>query len=595
MLATSASLEMDDEGRIISPPARPVGVGRRTIPPTMRGLLSCGLALAALAPAAPKARPAADRVFVGGRVFTADPDHPWAEAVAVRGPLLAAVGSDLEVRRLIGEGTEVVDLAGRLVTPGFNDAHLHFLVLEEADLDGATSAAEFQQRLGDYARAHAERPWITGRGWGYGSFPEGGPSARDVDAVVSDRPVFLQDRDGHSALANARALALAGVTKETPDPEDGVIVRDADGVPTGLLKEAATRLVGQHVPEPTEDEQYRALRLRLDQAASYGLTSVQNASAIALPVFERVAAEGGLKVRVYAALPMKADLPAAERARYRDLRTRHRGPLLKFGSVKGMLDGVIDARTAAMLEPYTRGGTGHLNWSDEDLKRTVAFYDREGFQVLLHACGDRAIRQALDAYASAAAANHTTGRRHRIEHAEVPDPADLPRFRDLGVIASTQAYFASPDQTTLENYAPLLGPLRASRANAFGRFDAAGVRQAFGSDWPVFPMRALHGMYAAVARRTPAGNPSDGWYPENRITVEAALRHFTRDAAYASFDEDVKGTLTAGKRADLVVLSEDVTSGPPERLLSARVQLTIMDGRDTHREPDALPGPKPVR
>jgi predicted amidohydrolase YtcJ len=531
----------------------------------------------------------ADRVFLNGRVWTADTDHPWAQALAIRGPRLAAVGSDTDVRRLMGPRTEVVDLDGRLVTPGFNDAHMHLLVLDEADLDGAATVAEIQSRLREYAGAHPERPWVTGRGWGFGAFGGEAPSAAHLDAAVSDRPVYVRDRDGHSAIANRRALALAGVTRETPDPEDGEIVRGPDGTPTGLLKESAAGLVGRHVPPPTDEEQYRALKLRLDQAASYGLTSIQNASSIALPVFERVMAEGGLKVRVYASLPLKADLPADELARYRALREKYRGPLLKFGSVKGFLDGVIDASTAAVLEPYTRGGTGHLNWSDEELRRTVAFYDREGFQVLLHACGDRAIRQGLDAYASAAQANHTQGRRHRIEHAEIPDPADLPRFRALGVIASTQAFFASPDQTTLENYAPLLGPVLASRSNAFKRFDDAGAVQAFGSDWPVFPMRALHGMYAAVTRRTVAGDPPGGWYPEGRIPVEAALRHFTRDAAFASFDEDVKGTLAAGRLADFVVLSEDVTTGLPERLLSARVLLTVMDGRETHREPDAFP------
>jgi len=553
----------------------------------MKLLFSCLAALAAAA--SPPPPEPADRVFVNGRVWTADAEHPWAQALAVRGPLLAAVGTEAEVRLLVGPRTEVLDLAGRLVTPGFNDAHMHLLVLDEADLDGAASVAEIQSRLREYARAHPERPWVTGRGWGFGAFGGEAPTAAHLDAAVSDRPVYVRDRDGHSAIANRRALALAGVTRETPNPEDGEVVRGADGGPTGLLKESAAGLVGRHVPPPTEEEQYRALKLRLDQAASYGLTSIQNASTIALPVFERVMAEGGLKVRVYASLPLKADLPAEELARYRGQRETHRGPLLKFGSVKGFLDGVIDASTAAVLEPYTRGGTGHLNWTDDELRRTVAFYDREGFQVLLHACGDRAIRQGLDAYASAAQANHTHGRRHRIEHVEVADPADLPRFRALGVIASTQAFFASPDQTTLENYAPLLGPVRASRSNAFKLFDDAGAVQAFGSDWPVFPMRALHGMYAAVTRRTAAGDPPGGWYPENRISVEAALRHFTRDAAFASFDEAVKGTLTAGRLADFVVLSEDVTSGPPERLLSARVLLTVMDGRDTHREPDAFP------
>ena len=551
----------------------------------MKLLLPCLVALAAV----PLSSPPVDRVFVNGRVWTGDPDRPWSQAIAVAGSSISAVGSDAEVRRLAGPRTEVLDLGGRLVTPGFNDAHMHLLVLDEVDLDGAASVAEIQSRLRDYARAHPERPWVTGRGWGFGAFGGEAPSATHLDAAVSDRPVYVSDRDGHSAIANRKALALAGITKDTADPEHGEVVRGPDGTPTGLLKESATRLVGRHVPPLTEEEQYRALKLRLDQAASYGLTSIQNASEIALPVFERVMAEGGLKLRVYAALPMKADLPADELARYRALREKHRGPLLKFGAVKGFLDGVIDASTAAVLEPYTRGGTGQLNWTDASLQRTVAFYDREGFQVLLHACGDRAIRQALDAFASAARANRTQGRRHRVEHAEIPDAADRPRFKALGVIASTQAFFASPDQTTLENYAPLLGPVRAARSNAFKYLDDAGAVQAFGSDWPVFPMRALHGMYAAVTRRTAAGNPPGGWYPESRISVEAALRHFTRDAAYASFDEDAKGTLAPGRLADFVVLSEDVTSGPPERLLGARVLLTVMDGRDTHRDAEAFP------
>jgi predicted amidohydrolase YtcJ len=220
-----------------------------------------------------------------------------------------------------------------------------------------------------------------------------------------------------------------------------------------------------------------------------------------------------------------------------------------------------------------------------DLDAAVALYDREGFQILLHAIGDRAIRMALDAYERAALANGTRGRRHRIEHIEVPHPADVPRFASLGVIASTQALFANPDKGLLENYAVVLGPQRSARANAFKRFDDAGALQAFGSDWPVFSMEALRGIYCAVTRTTPEGAPAGGWHPESRIGVEAALRHFTRDAAYASHDEDVKGTLAPGKLADFVVLSEDILAGPPERILKAKVLLTVMGGRDSYRAP----------
>jgi predicted amidohydrolase YtcJ len=224
-------------------------------------------------------------------------------------------------------------------------------------------------------------------------------------------------------------------------------------------------------------------------------------------------------------------------------------------------------------------------WTQEELNEAAALYDREGFQIQLHAIGDRAIRMALDAFEHASRANGTSGRRHRIEHAEVPAPADLPRFRSLGVVASTQAMFANPDKTALENYAVLLGPERTARANAFARFDAAGIVQAFGSDWPVFPMEPLRGLFCAVTRMTPEGTPAGGWHPENRISAEAALRHFTADAAFANFDEGVKGTLTPGKLADFVVLSEDVLKAPPERLLEARVLLTVLGGRDTFRSP----------
>jgi predicted amidohydrolase YtcJ len=300
------------------------------------------------------------------------------------------------------------------------------------------------------------------------------------------------------------------------------------------------------------------------------------------PAYERVTAERRLTLRFYWSLPLVKDPKPELLASYRARRDRNRGPLVKFGAVKGFVDGVIDARTAAMFEPYTTGGTGIANYTAEELNRAVALYDREGF-VRLHAIGDRAIHLALDAYESAARANGTSGRRHRVEHAELPLPADLPRFKALGVIASTQAMFANPDQTTLENFAVVLGPERASRADAFRKFDDAGAVQAFGSDWPVFTMEVLRGIHCAVTRTTAEGQPAGGWYPENRISAEAALRHFTRDAAYASFDENDKGTLAVGKLADFVVLSEDIVRQPPERILKARVVATVMGGRETFR------------
>jgi len=549
-------------------------------------------ALAALAAVAaaprPPAFPAADRVFLGGRIWTADPSRPRAQALALAGDAIVAVGTDPEVRRYVGPATQTVDLRGRFVAPGFNDAHLHFLVVENADLTGAASVEEVQGRIRAYAAAHPDQAWVTGRGWVYGAFPGSLPDRRQLDAAVADRPAFMTSYDGHSAWANSKALQMAGITRDTRDPDHGVIVRDEKGEPTGALKESASRLVGRLVPPASAEDRYAALKRRLEEAASYGLTSAQNASIAAADVaaYERVAAEGGLKVRFYFALPMVKDIAADDLAHYKAMRTKYPGPLMKFGAVKGFVDGVVESKTAAMLEPYPGGGTGELNWTSDDLDRTVVLYDREGFQVFLHAIGDKAIRMALDAYERAAQANGTSGRRHRVEHIEAPTRADIARFKPLGVIASTQALFANPDQNTYEVYAPTLGPDRESRAMAFRSLDEAGAVQAFGSDSPVFSMEVLRGIYCAATRMTPEGTPPGGWQPQERISAEAALRHFTRDAAYASFEEQRKGTLAPGMLADLVVLSDDVVAIPPAQILKTRVLLTVMGGRDTYRAGD---------
>ena len=542
------------------------------------------LTLALLAAAATGGSEApADRIFVNGRVWTGLPG-PRAQAIAVRGNRIAAVGTDAAVRALAGPATQVEDLKGRFVTPGLNDAHLHLLHVETVDLAGAPDVPDIQRRIAEYARANPQAPWVTGRGWAYGAFPGGMPHKGQLDAVVSDRPALMTGYDGHTAWANSKALELAGIQRDTADPPSGAIGRDASGEATGVLKEAAIGLVRKHVPLPGAEEKYEALKRRLDEAASYGLTSVQNASALDLPVFERVLAEGGLKVRVYSALAFRKDPSAEDLAGYKALREKHRGPLLKLGAVKGVVDGVVESGTAAMFAPYVvTGGTGLPNWTAEDLNRTAALYDKEGFQIFLHAIGDKAIDMALDAYEQAAAVNGTSGRRHRVEHIEVPLAADLPRFKALGVVASTQALFANPDANTLNVYARNLGPVRAARAMPFRSLDAAGAVQAFGSDYPVFSMEALTGIYAAVTRTTPQGTPAGGWQAHERISAEAALRHFTVDAAYASFDEEEKGTLAPGKLADFVVLSDDILAPPAGRILKAKIALTVMDGRDTYR------------
>ena len=534
---------------------------------------------------------APDRLYVNAKVWTADDARPSAEAIAARGDRLVFVGSYADARALAGPNTAVIDLGGRRVVPGFNDAHWHFRAARGADLDGAGNVQEIQKRLQVYARDLPAGAWLVGRGWVPSDFPSNVAHRTYIDALFPDRPVVLTDRDGHQALANARALALASVTRTTKDPANGRIERDAEGEPTGLLKEAAAGLVRRLVPAPTTDVVYASLREEMAKAAAFGITSVQNASSGGLSDAESRAiaiavAQDSMKVRWRAAVPFVARPTHEQLARFVAMHDTTRNSVVSFGIAKGMLDGTVDAKTAAMFEPYV--GTSDVGipmWTQPDLDRAVATYDSAGIQVELHAIGDRAIRMALDAFEYAAKRNGTSGRRHRVEHIEVPSLKDLPRFKQLGVIASTQAMFASPDAATLENYAPLLGPARASRSNSFKQFDDAGAVQAFGSDYPVFTMNVLMGLWSAVTRQMPDGSPKGGWYPAGRISVEAALRHYTRDAAFAEFAESRKGTLTAGKYADFVVLSEDIVIGPPETLLSAKVLLTVMGGRETWRAP----------
>jgi len=545
----------------------------------------------------------ADRIFVNGEIWTGDDAHPKAEALAVSGDKILAVGSTKEIRALAAPDTAVVDLKGRLLVPGFQDSHLHFpgASVNSVRLDGLETLDAFQKQLGEFAKSHPHLTWITGGGWGYSVFPNLTVDKKYIDAVISDRPVYVSERDGHMGLANSKALQLARITSDTPDPPNGHIMKDAKGEPTGELKEAAQRLILRHMPSPTEQEVYETLLKHLDEAAADGLTSVQNASwsPADQPVYLRALAAGTLKLRFRFApliLPtdggaprdhkLKTPLTAEDLKLYKELRDMFHGPLIKFGSIKGFLDGTVDARTAAMFEPYVGGGTGIPFWEQDDLNKTVALYDKEGFQVLLHAIGDKAINMALNSFEYAAKTNGKTGRRHRVEHAEVPRLADLPRFKELGVIASTQPLFANPDATVLKNYAVLLGPERASHADAFKLYDDAGAVQAFGSDWGVFDFAPLKGIYCAVTRTTPEGTPKGGWYPENRITVEAALRHYTRDGAYANFDEEVRGTLTPGKLADLVVLSKNILTVPPTEIVKTKVLLTVMGGRDTYRDKD---------
>lgn len=533
--------------------------------------------------------PVADAIYTNARIWTGNPARPQAQALAVRNGTLLVVGSAADALTYRGPATRVIDLQGRRVVPGFSDAHWHMITGDHADLTDARSPAEIVRRLKAWSAKRPAGAWVVGRGFTPADFPGNAPHRRVLDIAFPGQPVVITDRDGHQSLANGRALALAKVTATTVDPPRGVIEREANGVPTGLLKESARQLVVRLVPEPSVADITRLVDQETRKAASFGIVLIQDAGGKAPehPVFRvlRAAARADtLRVRYRAAIPFVPDATSAMVRRYTMLRDSLTGPWFRMGFAKGMLDGTVDAKTAAMLEPYVGSDdTGLPFWPAAILNRGVARYDSAGLQVALHAIGDRAVRTALDAYAHAARVNGSRGRRHRVEHIEVPALADLPRFKQLGVIASTQAIFATPDQTTLQNYAPLLGAERSSRANAFRKFDDAGAIQAFGSDYPVFPMDVLLGIYTAVTRQTPQGTPTSGWYPENRISVEAALRHYTQDAAYAAFMEKEAGTLENGKFADFVVLSADILAISPSALLKTKVVLTIVGGREAYR------------
>ncbi len=555
----------------------------------VRGRTIFPLAALALATACGPDAPPPDRILLNGLIWTGDSARPAATAIALRGDSIVAVGFDADIEALAGEATRVENLEGRRVVPGFHDAHWHLPTRRTADLTGAPNVDSLVSRLRAFAATLPDSAWITGRGWTPDMFPANTATSAALDLAFPDRPVLLTDRDGHQSLANQVALRLAGINRSSIAPPGGAIDRARDGTPTGLLRETAAAPVRERIPPPSADEVYTALQETMAAAARDGLTALQIANGLneaEEEAFARALAEGTLRTRFRIAVPfvpLPTDSALSEWTARRD---RDRGPLLRHGIAKGMLDGTVDARSAAMLAPYAvGGGTGLPRWSLDTLVETLARYDSAGLQVELHAIGDAAIRQALDAYEAVARRNGPRDRRHRIEHLEVPNPADLPRFKALGVIASTQAVFATPDATALQNYVPLLGPERAARAMPFKALDDAGAVQAFGSDYPVFPMSPILGMQMAVFRQLADGTPEGGWEPQHRISVEAALRHYTRDAAYAAFREREIGILAPGMLADLVVLSDDILDGTLATFTRARPVLTIMGGRDTYRDP----------
>jgi predicted amidohydrolase YtcJ len=558
--------------------------------------------LAAAVLAAPAAPAVADLIVRNGRIYTGDAARPWARALAIEDGRIVAVGSDAEAAAQTGPATTVVDAAGRLVVPGFNDTHFHLPMgaqqLDAIDLLDAADLPEIQRRVREHARQHPDVPWIRGRGWFYSALPAGRPPTRhDLDGVEPARPVYLEAYDGHSAWLNSRGLERAGITRTTPDPTGGLIVRDAAGEPTGMLKEAAVELAYAAIPKPSRAEKLSLLERALALLARNGLTTVQNAHGTEeeLELYGELERAGKLTARIYQALSAVAPADAMGARPFAttgdlvrkavELKGRYRGPLLRAGAVKIVADGVIEANTAAMLEPYANAPStrGLPNYTPEALAALVQALDAAGLQIWTHAIGDQAVRMTLDAYEQAARTNGARDRRFRIEHIETHQAADTPRFAALGVIASMQPMHANPTDNETVVWAGAIGPERASRAWAWGSLRRAGARLAFGSDWPVVTMSPFDGLQVAVNRQTREGLPAGGWLPEQRLSLEEALAGYTSGAAYAAFMDAETGTLAPGKWADLVVLRDDLFALPPSRLHDNKVMLTMVGGRIVHR------------
>ena len=537
---------------------------------------------------------AVDLIVINGKVYAGGGSEAMAEAVAIRGTKVVRVGSNRDIQRLRRAQTTIIDARGGAVMPGFNDAHAHFigggLSLDQINLLDATTLDQIKDTVRIWSEAHPERAWITGRGWYYQPFAGSLPTRQLLDTLVPDRPAYLVAYDGHTGWANSKALKLAGITRHTRSPKNGVIVKDRrTGEPTGALKEAAMALMTA-APQPTTEDRIAAIRAGLVEAHRVGITSVQNAGGTAedLELYDALRKRGELTLRVYQALSASGVIGEAELNTLAAVRERFGDdPLLKTGAVKLIADGVIESHTAAMLAPYNNqpNTSGDPRYTQEQLNKTVTLLDREGWQVMTHAIGDAAVRMTLDAYEAAVNANPAPerGRRHRVEHLETIDPADIPRFGKLGVIASMAPVHATPSPTPGDVWSTNIGAERAAHGWLWASIVKAGGRLAFGSDWPVMTLDPLMGLQVAVNRTTVEGLPEGGWLPAERLSLRKAIDAYTSDASWASYDEQRKGVLARDMLADLVVMSDDIFEGPTTRITEAYVVVTIVDGKVVYR------------
>ena len=535
-------------------------------------------------------RPAADMIVTHANIYTVDRQHPRAQAVAVIGERIVAVGSKAEIDAWQGPKTRVIDARGELLLPGFNDSHVHFTdggaALAEVQLNDATSADEFRRRIAGQAARTARGEWILGGDWDETKWsPPQEPAAALIDAVTRDIPAFVSRYDGHQGLANSAAMKLAGISSRTPDVPGGVIVRDASGTPTGIFKDAAQNLIFRVIPPMSHAQRLAAANRALAYAASVGVTSVQHMSADYrdIEVYAELLEKGQLTTRVYCA-PLETGWQDQARI---GLRRAWGSSYLRVGAVKGFADGSIGSRTAALFEPYSDEPSNRGILSDEmqppeAMEERLMQADAAGLQLRVHAIGDRAISMILDMFAAIQQAHGYRDQRMTIEHAQHLAPKDFERFARLHVIASMQPYHAIDDGRWVE---ARIGHERATSSYAWRALLDHGVTLAFGTDWDVAPLNPLLGLYAAVTRATLDGKNPQGWIPQQKITLAEAVEAYTLGSAFAEFQEQEKGSITPGKLADMVLLSDDIFSIRPEAIRDVKVETTIVGGRIVYRRP----------
>jgi len=542
----------------------------------------------------------ADLILLHGKIWTGEPASPpssksepakFAQAVAIANRRILAVGDDAEIQSYAGPNTKVVNLKGRLTVPGLIDSHAHFIrggfQLLSVDLKNARSEAEFTHRIADKAKTLAPGQWLMGGEWDEQAWPSAKlPTRQMIDAATANHPAFLSRYDGHAVLANTLALKLAGVTRVTPDPEGGIIVRDAAGEPTGVFKDTAQDLIAKAIPPPTEAEMSDALRAALAEAARVGLTSVQSVTVYTdswngsftgeVDLLRRAELEGWLTCRIYKITPITEWQKLRDGGLERDMGD----DFIKMGAVKAFADGSLGSATAWMNTPFAddpsnRGMPLPLMDPPSKMEALARAADQAQIQIAIHAIGDRAIGEILDMYERLGGAN-PAAHRFRIEHAQHMRQQDFARFGKMGIIASMQPYHAIDDGRWAEKR---LGHERARWSYAWRSMLDAGAPLAFGSDWPVAPLSPILGIYAAVTRATLDGKHPEGWFPEQRLTVEEALRAYTQGSAYAAFQENDKGSIAPGKLGDVVVFSQDLFTIPPEQIKDAHVNMTIVGGK----------------